>query len=123
MKMNLVNTLQSILDEVHRGFTYIHDIDNQGVNEWWDNVSKGGDINGDCEEFARRCCLLARDKGLNARLVFCGVHNPLGDHLVCEVEGYILDNRSNWVKPKAHIHYTWISISGYSPGDPWCAIK
>lgn len=120
--MSLVSKLKGILKEVHKSFKYADDEKLHGKLECWDEVPEGALLKGDCEEFARKCCVLARDQGLPARLVFCGVDNPKGDHLVCEVEGYILDNRSPWVLPQERVKYYWISISGYSPGEPWRAV-
>lgn len=117
--MSLADQLQKILDRVHRGFTYADDIDQHGLVEWWAPVTDDPKLVGDCEEFARKCCVLSRKEGLRARLVLCGVNNPKGDHLVCEVEGYILDNRSKWVQPRGRVKYHWVSVSGYAPGDPW----
>ena len=56
-----------------------------------------------------------------SRLVFC--KTELGEgHLVLEVHGSILDNRMTRVVTNTYLEhkgYTFISISGYEPGDSW----
>ena len=40
-------------------------------------------------------------------------------HLVCEAEGWILDNRQSRVRSWGELPYKWVKISGYKVGDPW----
>lgn len=121
--------LQSILSDVHRSFIYRSDLETAGQVEYWESekeVLKGLDqgrdgFEGDCDSFALACRAKLRKENIPNRLVFC-VAEGVG-HLVCEVEGYILDNRHKWLMKQNEMPYTWVSISGYQSGDPWHEIK
>jgi predicted transglutaminase-like cysteine proteinase len=78
-------------------------------------------IEGDCDDFASWCVGQLRGAGLPARYVFC--RTELGDyHCVAESDGLIFDNRQRVPMPQTLLPYTWISISGFAPGDAWHAI-
>ena len=84
-------------------------------------MQRGG-FKDDCDGKALACRYQCRKVGIPNRLVFC--RTETGEyHLVLAVEGYILDNRSRWVKPRDDVPYTWIKISGLEKGDPWHLIK
>lgn len=110
----LTATLQSVLDEALRGHEYVSDREQYQRSEYW---VEG--LHGDCEDFALWCRRRLREYGIAAQLVHCiterGEH-----HLVCEVQGNILDNRSRWVKPRDQVDYVWIAMSG--PDGKWYKI-
>jgi len=100
------NTLQDVLDRAHRGHGYITDEDKHGVPEDWRI-----ELAGDCDSFAMWCRQELRLLGIESTLVFCGVNNPLGDHLVCAtMDGWVLDNRHKWVTSRDDLNYYWISL-------------
>ena len=121
-------TVEQIHKLVFSNFTYKTDKRQYKKLEYWVQPDSSYDgtqkIIGDCEDFALACRKLCDDHGYMTRLVFC--NTELGEgHLVLECHGYILDNRMKKVVPKSYldrIGYTFISISGYEPGEPWLEI-
>lgn len=95
-----------------------------GVEEHWETYDQipGGQFYGDCDTFvvALRKELLLR--GIKSRMVSVWVDTPFNGHLVLEVKGWILDNRSFHVRSWEDLDYMLISISGENPGDPWHSI-
>ena len=121
--------LQALHAACLRKFKYAADSIVYGESEYWvspaeirDQLSKQGFLAGDCDDFASLCVMRARAKGFPARFVFC--QTETGEyHLVCEVKGWILDNRYREIMRKNELQYTWLSISGFAPGDPWHSIE
>lgn len=122
-------TTRSILTKVHkkvfRSFEYKTDLEQYGRLERWVMPTTDA-ITGDCEDFALACRVLLREQGIeNSRLVYCFTERAEG-HLVLEVEGWILDNRQKKVVMKQKLTrqgYSWVSISGYLPGEPWYELE
>lgn len=119
-----------VLKKVHweelTRFIYVPDKEQFGVAEYWmrpDEIPDPPEIlRGDCDDFALACRKHLRKLGIKSRLVFCRVET--GDnHLVCSVDGFILDNRMRTVKHKDDIPYEWLRISGEEPGEQWHYIK
>lgn len=78
-------------------------------------------VRGDCDAFAKMCWMAMRRLNAPARLVFCSV-GGYGYHLVCEAQGWIMDNRQRGVASRDDLSaqgYNWISKSGYLPGEQW----
>tara|TARA_B110000211_G_C14056131_1_gene543453 strand:+ start:1222 stop:1614 length:393 start_codon:yes stop_codon:yes gene_type:complete len=101
--------LEEILTTVHwearQGHTYIPDKEQYGVREYWKV-----DLIGDCEDFALWCKQkLEKDYGIDTDLIFCKTETG-GGHLVASVEGWILDNRYDWVLSKDDIPYEWLKL-------------
>lgn len=90
-------------------------------DELLDELEKNGYVRGDCDAFAKMCWLAMRRLNAPARLVFCLYGNT--GHLVCEAQGWIMDNRQIEVVPREelekHQGYMWLSKSGYLPGEEW----
>ncbi len=63
-------------------------------------------IEDDCEGFCRACLKLLRDKNIPSRLAYCEIEErgKSLDHLVVEVDGWILDNRQDSVTPNTCIY-------------------
>lgn len=84
-----------------------------------------GYVKGDCDAFAMMCWMACRKSKIKARLVFCtvGILGGNDGHLVCEANGYILDNRMPVVMTNTDLEknyaYVFISKSGYEPGEQW----
>ena len=122
--------LQSIMDYIHFRFNYTSDVEERGLPDHWvdqDELnrdldkSQRADFKDDCDGFALACRYKCRQLSIPSRLVLC--RTETGEyHLVLEVEGWILDNRSKWVVKRDYVDYTWISISGFSKGDDWRSI-
>ena len=95
-----------------------------GQTEYWATYEElmaradKGRVRGDCDDFAELCVHDLRANGHRARYVLCITEGGEG-HLVGECEGYILDNRQEWVIPQDRLNYTWVALSGYLPGEPW----
>lgn len=126
---NLKEQLSDIHGKVFESFRYTTDKKQYGQNEKWSippEFSEGMIFRGDCDDFAMMCRSLCREAGLeNSRLVVCYTETGEG-HLVCEVEGYILDNRYRGLETKDSLTsegYKWVAISGYNPGDQWRGIE
>lgn len=110
-------------------FHYLSDEQAFGQEEHWISpaevglqLANQGYILGDCDDFASLCVMSARSLGLPARFVLCLTEDG-GTHLVCEVDGWILDNRQQDVTMRDDLAYTWLAISGFAGGEPWHAIK
>ena len=125
--MSIASRLDRIFQRVHGSFTYVTDIKNWNRTEHWPTVEEvtdalnSGELYGDCDDFALACRSLCRLDELPARLLACWDETG-GYHLVCEVEGYILDNRQDRALPRDSIvfeQYRWDRISGLEQGDEW----
>lgn len=125
--------LKEQLADIHRKvfdvFEYTTDKEQYGLTEKWSvppEFSRGMTFKGDCDDFAMMCRKLCREEGIeNSRLVACLTELDEG-HLVLEVEGYILDNRSRKLETKDSLTaagYKWLAISGYNPGDQWHGVE
>lgn len=115
LRSEQLSILQEVLDMAHRGHRYISDAEQYGAHEYWRES-----LVGDCEDFALWCRARLAERGIASDLIFCGVTNPAGDHLVCSVEGWILDNRYRWVRSRDQLAYTWLKIG--KPDGRWYAI-
>lgn len=109
-------------------FHYVADILVYGEDEHWiapdeirEQLARLGRAVGDCDDFASLAVMLARQQGMPARFVLCLTETG-ESHLVCEVDGWILDNRQPDVMRRDDLDYTWLTISGHSPGEPWHTI-
>jgi predicted transglutaminase-like cysteine proteinase len=125
----LKSTLTSIHKKVFVAFKYVTDKNQYGLEEKWSVPPEFLDrmiFKGDCDDFAMMCRKLCREAGIdNSRLLFCHTEDGEG-HLVLEVEGYVLDNRSRKLETKDTLSdndYKWIAISGYNPGDQWTGVN
>ncbi len=77
-------------------------------------------LSDDCDGFCLACRSLLRQRAIPSRLVYCQVEQL--DHLVVEVDGWILDNLQPTVVPNTLLtaqNYRWVRISGYEAGQPW----
>ena len=126
---NLKETLSDIHRKVFDVFQYTTDRKQYGLEEKWSvppEYKRGMTFKGDCDDFALMCRKLCRDAGIeSSRLVVCMTEQDEG-HLVLEVEGYVLDNRSRTLETKDSLTdtgYTWVAISGYNPGDTWHGVE
>ena len=107
-------TLQVVLDKAHAGHTYVRDQVRYQRPEHWQLG-----LVGDCEDFALWCRHELELLGVRSDLVFCRTETGEG-HLVCSVQGYILDNRHKWVMRRDDLPYTWISLG--KPDGTWLEI-
>ena len=110
----MLDVLQSVLDKAHRGHEYVTDLEQYSRPEHWE-----ASLVGDCEDFALVCRQLLAAAGIASDLVHCITETGEG-HLVCSVDGYILDNRSQWVKRRDDLDYRWIRLG--KPDGTWLAI-
>lgn len=102
--------LQEILFGALAGHKYIAD-----DGEQWTNT-----LHGDCEDFAIQVQHRLAARGIPSRLVFAEMENG-GLHVVAEVDGWVLDNRSKWVLQRDIMPYRWISM-GVLDGN-WYSLK
>lgn len=114
--------LTKIHNRVKRNFVFRRDV---GLEEWTmppENYNGLQIIRDDCDGFCLACRSLLRSAQISNRLVYCEVEErgrSFG-HLVVEVDGWILCNRQQEVKPNDQLYeYRWLRISGYEPGEPW----
>ena len=111
----LKDTLQKVLNEAHRGHTYVSDLDKHGKLEHWE-----ADLVGDCDSFALWIRDRLKQENIESDLIYCLTETGEG-HLVISVQGWILDNRSKWVRRRDDIPYTWLRIG--KPDGYWFTIK
>ena len=97
----MLKQLQPVLDRAHR---YVEDITQYQRPEHW-TVS----LTGDCEDFALWCRQELLSIGIVSDLIFCRTETGEG-HLVCSVDGYVLDNRYKWVMCRDDLDCQWISL-------------
>lgn len=110
----MLSTLQAVLDKAHAGHTYIRDqIQYQRTEHWQVGLI------GDCEDFALWCHRELQALGIPSDLVLCQVETGEG-HLVCSVDGWILDNRHKWVMRRDDLPYHWIALG--TPDGTWLNI-
>lgn len=110
----MLSTLQAVLDKAHRGHEYVTDLEQYRRPEHW-----AASLVGDCEDFALVCRQLLASDGIESDLVHCRTETGEG-HLVCSVDGYILDNRNTWVHRRDDLPYQWLSIG--KPDGTWLKI-
>lgn len=117
-----LDSVEDAFRSVHERFVYQTETLRWGEVEHWETSLElpeaPAKIYGDCDAHALACRRELRRRDLRNRLVFCRTESG-GFHLVCECEGWILDNRHDWVMSRNDLDYQWISISGYETGDPW----
>lgn len=130
-------SLEATVAQVHgwalARFAYVRDEDRWTVNlapngDHWEtdaellaDLEVRGQVEGDCDAFAKLCWLILRRLGVASRLVYCEIKG-LGYHLVCEASGWILDNRSPVPTTREEAEgrgYRWISMSAHQPGGQW----
>ena len=105
-------------------FEYVTDQSWYGQPERWEDPKyivqqlEAEKIQGDCDNFALACRYLLTRARVPNRIAMCYTEDNEG-HLVCEAEGWILDNRQTRVRSWGELPYAWVKISGYKVGDPW----
>ena len=110
----MLDKLQKVLDEAHSQHEYILDSEQYGKREHWMES-----LTGDCEDFALWVRSRLKQEDIECDLVFCYTEND-GGHLVCSVNGYILDNRHRWVTPRDELPYRWVKLG--RPDGTWLEI-
>lgn len=107
----MLSILQKVLDKAHSEHSYVLDSVQYNKPEYWTI-----DLNGDCEDFALWCREELKKDKINADLVLCLTEQNEG-HLVCSVDGWILDNRYSFVMSRDQLKYKWISLG--NPDGTW----
>jgi len=107
----MLKQLQAVLDRAHRGHVYVGDRVLHQVAEHW-----AAGLIGDCEDFALWCRRELAEQGIASDLILCRTEAGEG-HLVCSVDGYILDNRHKWVMRRDDLRYAWLSAG--APDGTW----
>jgi len=115
--------LHDLLYSVHERFTYVGDMEQFDTPEYWmsfDEIAEG-DFSGDCDDFAQACRKELASIGEESRLATVGVNSPDSmNHCICIYDNWILDNRFEFPMRKADVpDYTFFSISGFNPNEPW----
>lgn len=119
-----LTVVEAAFNTVSNMFTYKTDAMVWQREEHWEDPAfiadqlARGEIIGDCDNFALACRYHLFQYDIPNRIVFCLTETGEG-HLVCEAEGYILDNRQTKVMPWKSMPYKWIKISDYKIGGPW----
>ena len=111
----LDDILQDVLDKAHQGHEYISDQEKHGVPEDW-----RAELVGDCDSFSLWCRERLKEQGIESDLVYCKTETGEG-HLVCSVEGWILDNRHPWLMRRDDLDYKWLRIG--KPDGTWYEIE
>lgn len=120
--------LAQVFAAAQASFRHCSDTTAYHASEYWvapaeirAQIDSQGFILGDCDDFASLCVTLARKLQMPARFVLCLTETD-ESHLVCEVDGWILDNRQDTVRARDDLRYVWLAISGYNKGEPWHSI-
>lgn len=110
-----LTVLRSVQRDAQRGHRYVSDQDQYGVPEHWAISLKG-----DCEDYALWCREQLKKHRIASDLVVC--YTETGEaHLVCSVDGWILDNRHTAVKRRDDLNYRWVGIG--TPDGTWYLIE
>lgn len=112
--MLIKDTLQAVLDRAHAGHRYVTDTMQYRRPEHWQLG-----LVGDCEDFALWCRQELAALGIQSDLVFC-ITETGGGHLVCSVDGWVLDNRHRWLQSRNDLPYRWISLG--KPDGTWLKV-
>jgi len=107
------NELRTILSSVHNRFTYVSDISNFGMPEYWMAMSEipQGNFEGDCEDFANAVRKEILNAGGEATLAVCGVNSRSLNHCVCISGDWVLDNIHKWPMKRSDLAtYHFISM-------------
>lgn len=132
----LVLTLQAVHAWAHAHFTYVPDEERwpKGTpgttfdGDHWEmdaeliaDIEQRGSVEGDCDAFAKLCWMALRRLSLPSRLVAGNTEKGEG-HLVCECQGWVLDNRQSEIVARQDLErlgYRFWSMSGFQPGEDW----
>ncbi len=112
--LSVLDVLQGVQRRAQRGHRYIDDSAKHGVPEYWEIA-----LRGDCEDYALWCRQELAKRGIAADLVLCFTETGEA-HLVCSVDGWILDNRHTRVKRRDSLRYQWLRIG--KPDGKWYEI-
>lgn len=117
--------------KVKHTFDYVHSIFKHSSDpvffeqhEYWEDPKfivqqlETGEVFGNAKIFALVCRYILSKAKVPNRIVMCLTENG-ETHLVCEAEGWILDNRQTRLRTWGALPYKWIKISGYQLGEPW----
>ena len=135
---DLYATCENVQQWAHRRFRYVDDSirwkddANLKAGEHWETdaelieeIEHKGFVDGDCDAFAKLAWMALRRLKVPSRLVMCLVPG-YGYHLVCEAEGWIMDNRQKYAMRRDDLEagqgYFWLSKSAYEPGGGWTTI-
>ena len=90
-----------------------------------DQITKNGILNGICVDFALYCRMKLNEVGIPNTLVLCMTETK-ELHLVCNVHGYIFDNRQTIFCTNTELEstgYNFLEESGEHVGDKWFIIE
>lgn len=101
---SIVKTLKKVLRDAHSGHRYVSDRAQHDKPEHWTPS-----LTGDCEDFALWCRDTLKKHGIEADLVECLTEDK-ERHLICSVDGWVLDNRFPYLVAKHELRYKWIKL-------------
>lgn len=123
-------TIQKTFDQVRSLFIYLPDAEQ--FPEKWDDwrsyanqVELGQVFKDGCDGFAMTCAELLIRRLIPSelvRIVTCKTETNEG-HLVCIVDGYLLDNRQRNIWPWNQVPYTWQSSMEMDKPGIWRSIN
>lgn len=120
--MSTLDAAARIHYQLSRLFTWVADMDTYGLREHWDDhyddFKAGRQIRDDCDGFSLTAALIAKNDfaippakiSLNLCLTEVGIrlkHPPAYDHIVCVVDGHVIDNRLRRVITRVQTGYVW----------------
>ncbi|SEJ46885.1 transglutaminase-like cysteine proteinase BTLCP [Pseudomonas linyingensis] len=109
--MDLETILQDVLDKAHRGHRYVADREQYQRPEHWQTG-----LIGDCEDFALWCRNQLAVRGVSSELLWCRTETG-EQHMALYAQGWVLDNRSKWVRRSQDVNYTWLGLG--EPDGTW----
>lgn len=110
----LTDILHEVLAAAREDHRYVTDMEQYRRPEYW---TIG--LVGDCEDHALWCRQQLAARGIASDLIHCQTEAGEG-HLVCSVDGWVLDNRHPHVMRRDELPYRWISIG--RPDGRWYAL-
>jgi predicted transglutaminase-like cysteine proteinase len=122
-------TIAAVHDWAQAHFEWTPDGDVWKVPEYWatwEELRTSDVVKGDCDDFAAMCIAACRHLGYDAYYATCWDESGRY-HCVCIVmlspnAHYVLDNRHGALETKQSLEnlgYSWDSISGKEPNQPW----
>mgnify|MGYP006442901509 CR=1 FL=1 len=117
-----------LADEVHsqliRQFVWTPDKEQFGQAEYWtslkDGVDAGETVRGDCDDFSITAAEMLVERGAERGSVSVATClTPSGPHMVCLLDGWMIDNRQRHVIDWRDADYTWLSVMRLDEPGTW----
>lgn len=115
---SLLAILQKVQDSALESHVYVTDKTQYDIDDYWELSLKG-----DCEDYALWIQQELKQYGIESDLVIADItrDGEKYSHVVVNVNGWIIDNRTDRVLPRYDVKYDWRYIG--KPDGKWYKIK